>query len=710
VLKIIHILIAILFILASATSSADMDTSTELVEEEFLDEFAFLEDAGMVELAARHKQEIGMSPSAVTVLTREDIEASGATNLPDLLRLVPGMDVQVASTSFYAVTSRLYWSDENIHYLVLVDGRDAVTEVLGQVAWGVQPVSLDDVERIEIVRGPASSLYGANALTGVISITTRAVPEKTSAFARLSGGEVGMAELSALASTRIGDWGFSLSGGLDRAGSFNDPRLGAKDCWKVRALAQYRWSESERLRIDAGISEGSGLVAASAGSMDMTLGLRFLRLSYESKDLQGQIYWHQTPATWHIREALELGGIRLATFKPVTMDNHTGSGEVQWTVPEFWEPLLLIVGGGGLFSWSTSDNLLDRETYADITSSDYRQPGISHLEGRAGAFVHAEVTPIDWVTVTGSLRFDYNTVTDPFLSPRLAAVFKPAGGQFLRMGVARAFRKPSFVETHLHPMAEFPDDSPITGTGRQNFQEFMSRMIGNPDLRNETLTSFDAGYLGQFLNGQLSVALDLYVNLLRDVIELDAKIAPTAQGLPDLVQSHIYMDNKTERDLNVFGGELSVRYSPSKQISLLACWSHREIYLNRTTEFENRSPKNLFTLGGRLRTDWGLLGSLYLFTRSDFRANTPNPDGLMEPAVWLRSDNVMLVLCKLGWKWTSADGFGMEAGAKLFLPVSPFAAPHFRYHEKLGGMTADGRPYGGDLLRRMVTVYLQGSF
>jgi hypothetical protein len=82
----------------------------------------------------------------------------------------------------------------------------------------------------------------------------------------------------------------------------------------------------------------------------------------------------------------------------------------------------------------------------------------------------------------------------------------------------------------------------------------------------------------------------------------------------------------------------------------------------------------------------------------------------MEPWVSLRSDNVLLVLGKLGWKWTSADGFGMETGAKLFLPVSPFSAPHLRYHEKLGGVTTDGWSYGGELLCRMVTVYLQGSF
>ena len=117
----------------------------EYIEDEaFLDEFTFLQDAGTVETAAKHRQEIGMSPSAVTVFTREDIEASGASTITDLLRQVPGMDVIIASPAFTGVVSRLYWSAEGWHYLVLIDGREINSEILGLVPWGVQPVSMDD--------------------------------------------------------------------------------------------------------------------------------------------------------------------------------------------------------------------------------------------------------------------------------------------------------------------------------------------------------------------------------------------------------------------------------------------------------------------------------------------------------------------------------------------------------------------------------------
>jgi outer membrane cobalamin receptor len=157
------------------------------MEDELMDEFAFLEESGVVESAARHKQEIGMSPSAITVITREDIEASGANTVADLLRMVPGMDVAVASPFVTAITSRLYWTYENNHYLVLVDGREANIELFGQSAWEMQPIELEDIQRIEVIRGPGSSLYGANAFAGVVSITTRAVPEKTSGWSSHCG-------------------------------------------------------------------------------------------------------------------------------------------------------------------------------------------------------------------------------------------------------------------------------------------------------------------------------------------------------------------------------------------------------------------------------------------------------------------------------------------------------------------------------------------
>ena len=173
-----------------------------------------------------------MSASPITVITREDIEASGATSISDLLRMVPGMNVILATPFHASITARLTWDSENNKFLALIDGREVNIEFLGQPIWEVQPVSLEDIERIEIIRGPGSFLYGANALAGVVSITTRALPEKTSGWVYLGGGEVGRVKAGARASARYGKWGASLSGGVETSGRFFDHRRPGKDLWR----------------------------------------------------------------------------------------------------------------------------------------------------------------------------------------------------------------------------------------------------------------------------------------------------------------------------------------------------------------------------------------------------------------------------------------------------------------------------------------------
>jgi outer membrane receptor protein involved in Fe transport len=591
----------------------------------------------------------------------------------------------------------------------LIDGRDAVPELMGQMPWMVETASLDDVERIEILRGPASSLYGSSALAGVISITTRAMPEKASASARLDLGELGFTEVGIRGSTRIGGWGFSLSGNTGGSNSFTAPQQGEKEYWKLRSVVEYRWSKSEHFKIDFSASQGHGEMVTGGGLTEIDLGILALRLAYESDTLRGRLYWYNTPISFNLKAALDFAGVKLATFLPADVTGHTVDGEVQWTLPELHESLLLFVGGSGRVSYVGSDHLLDQETYSDLSSPDYRQPGIDHWEGRAGAFIHAEYKPGEWVTVNGSLRFDYNTVTDPFLSPRMVAVIKPKQGQYARAGISRAFLKPAFINTHLHPMVAFPGDSPITGPAQDNFQEFMSGVIGNPNLKNVELLSFEVGYLGQYLDGQLSVALDLYYNQLRDVFALAAEVVPDAQGLPDLTQSSIEMTNN--RDFNITGFELVIWYRPVESVSLLVSWASRQVLDMKEARTSGNSPKNLVTIGGRFRTRSGLLGSLYVFSRSEFwQTGVENPQGLLAPKLTQHLDNSFLFLGKLGYQWATAQGLEIEVGFKLFLPFSPFSGPLFRYYEEAGGVSPEGKPYGGALLTRLVSAYLQGSF
>ncbi len=285
------ILIAVLLLAPPVAAQESFDVETEDVEIDLIDEFTMLQEDAFVELAARHKQEIGMSPSAVWVITREDIESSGAASIADLLRMVPGMEVVITTPFFTSISSRVMWTYENNIYLVLVDGREANVELMGFAPFEIQPLSLNDIQRIEIIRGPGSSLYGANAVAGVVSITTRAITEETSAWAGFSGGQGGLMSAEARASTRIGAVGLSIGGGAETMGTFTDPRAGGRDVLKFRGAAEYRLSAKNRLLLDSGISEGSGSASSAVGAIDMHLQMYYLRAAYESPALSAQVYW-----------------------------------------------------------------------------------------------------------------------------------------------------------------------------------------------------------------------------------------------------------------------------------------------------------------------------------------------------------------------------------------------------------------------------------
>jgi len=691
----------------SLPSPAQEDPVDE--ESAFIDEFTLLAEEAMVESAARHKQEIGMSPSAITVITREDIEASGANGFADLLRLVPGMEVVITSPSFSSVSTRLDWTFENKNFLVLIDGREANIELLGYTFFELQPVSIEDIERIEVIRGPGSSLYGANAFVGVISITTLAVPEETSAWMKATGGEAGLTMMGARASTRIGPLGISLSAGGTYMGNFTDSHRLGKEQWKIRSALDYRLSDSRRLALDAGFADGKGPVATTAGTIHIHVPSLYLRAAYESDELKAQIFWNFFDLDGEIRVPLEFNRVLLAEFAPVTATGHTVDGEIQWTPPRLFDSLLIITGGGGRVSYVESENLLDGESFSDISSPDYHKPGITHWEGRVGAFAHLEFAPTDWVTVTGGLRFDYNNITGEFLSPRLAAVFRPAEGQFIRTGVARSFRKPAFYETSLHINVEFPDESPLTGNGQTEFQEFMTRVVGNRSVEPDEIVSFEIGYLGQFLDGRLTLNVDLYCNINRGrIVFMQDIVADATTGLPDLGRSSFFFNNMDSNQY-IFGGELTVRYHLSRQVSFLAWWSHRQVFQG-ATDYGRFNPKNTMAAGGRFRSDSGLVGSLYAFSRSEILDRTvENPAGILEPVLQDHMDNCVLLLSKLGWRIPVGDGFDLEAGVKLFLPIS-FGSPYFRYRERGGGTSLTGKNYGGEELARVVTTYLQGSY
>src|SRR5271169_1154315 len=138
--------------------------------------------------ASKKEQKLSRVAAAIFVITQEDIRRSGARNIPDLLRMVPGLDVAQINANSWAISSRgfnLQFADK---LLVLIDGRAVYTPLFGGVNWDTQDVPLEDIERIEVIRGPGGTVWGANAVNGVINIITKKAKDTTGSLMTGGGG------------------------------------------------------------------------------------------------------------------------------------------------------------------------------------------------------------------------------------------------------------------------------------------------------------------------------------------------------------------------------------------------------------------------------------------------------------------------------------------------------------------------------------------
>jgi iron complex outermembrane receptor protein len=138
--------------------------------------------------ASKKEQKISRVPAAIFVITQEDIRRSGAIDIPDVLRMVPGLEVAQINPSTWAISARGFNSQYSNKLLVLIDGRTVYTPLFSGVYWDAQDVALDSIERIEVIRGPGATVWGANAVNGVISIITKTARETQSGVATAEGG------------------------------------------------------------------------------------------------------------------------------------------------------------------------------------------------------------------------------------------------------------------------------------------------------------------------------------------------------------------------------------------------------------------------------------------------------------------------------------------------------------------------------------------
>src|SRR5206468_9676065 len=151
-----------------------------------------IEELGNIQITSvsRHAERLSDAPAAIFVITREDIRRSGATRLPEALRLAPNLEVARVSASPYAISARGFNNTVANKLLVLIDGRTVYTPLFSGVFWDAQDVMLEDVERIEVISGPGATLWGANAVNGVINVITRRASDTDGVFAYGRAGDL----------------------------------------------------------------------------------------------------------------------------------------------------------------------------------------------------------------------------------------------------------------------------------------------------------------------------------------------------------------------------------------------------------------------------------------------------------------------------------------------------------------------------------------
>src|SRR5580658_5725618 len=164
---------AFAFLLMAALTEA-ADTNQVVKSSDDLENFT-LEQLVNVQVTSVSKKETDLftSPAAIYVITQDDIRRMGVTSIPEALRMVPGMDVAQISGNQWAVSSRGFNGEFAQDMLVLIDGRTVYTPASSGVFWDSQDVVMEDLDRIEVIRGPGATLWGANAVNGVINIISK---------------------------------------------------------------------------------------------------------------------------------------------------------------------------------------------------------------------------------------------------------------------------------------------------------------------------------------------------------------------------------------------------------------------------------------------------------------------------------------------------------------------------------------------------------
>ena len=530
----------------------------------------------------KHAQPIASAPAAIFVLTNEDIRRSGARSLPEALRMVPGISVARINSSTWAVSARGFNGRFNNKMLVLIDGRSVYSTTFSGVYWDVQDVLLEDIERIEIIRGPGAVQWGSNAVNGVINVITRTAAQSQGAFLETGIGTEEKHFVGARFGGTLGDDGhFRVYGkSADHEGRELHPGDTVDDDWhQKRAGFRADWSVSDK---DTWTVQGD-VYRGHADSPETApiYTPPFVVMRNGDTDVDGG----NLLSRWtHVIS--EDSGFSLQAYYDVT-HRHESTGQSIDTIDLSYQHHARlgarneIVFGGGY-----------RRTASDFLSS----PTITVDSAKAtdeifSAFVqdNIAIVPEELVLSLGT-QYENNDYTGSELQPSARIVWTPDETHTVWGAVSRAVRTPSRLESEAEVTFQvFPDAG--------GFLDVV-RLFGNDDLPAEELIAYELGVRFQ-PDEAVGLDLALFYNDYDSLSTLEG-------GSPFFDGTNLIIPLTFDSKLSgvTWGGELAADWNVSSTWKLRAAYSLLMMSLHPDADSsdtgvvsaEGNDPENQFHL------------------------------------------------------------------------------------------------------------------
>jgi iron complex outermembrane receptor protein len=588
------------------------DYSTDVLRDMTLEELTNVD----ISTASRKPEKLFGTAAAVYVITRDDILRSGATSIPEALRLAPGVEVARVGSHSWAVSVRGFNGDLSNKLLVLMDGRSVYSPLYAGVFWDVQDTLLEDVDRIEVVEGPGGTLWGANAVNGVINIFTRSAHETRGALLEAGAGNEEQGFGALRYGGQIGETGDGRA--YIKAFQIDDSkRLDAGDAtdrWEMtRGGFRTDWGApdaADSLTIQGDIYDGKergvftdeftlGTVPAGVFTDDTQvrggnlLG-RWNRQLAANSDITLQLYYDATtreiPSTFNERR-------------------HTIDLDFQHRLP---------LGTNNDILWGvgfrTTSDELHNTLFATFDPDD-------RTDNTYSAFVQDTIgLGSDRILLTLGSKFEHNDYTGYEVQPNVRLSWLVDSSQTLWAAVSRAVRIPSRLDADLHLTA------PLSIPGIP-FPLYI-QVNGNDAFDSEKLLAYEAGYRIRFGD---SVSFDL-ATFYNDY----DKLQTTEPELPVLVLApplpYIALPNSLDNEMrgDTYGATLSANWNVLSNWRLHLQYSWFDMQLHITADSQNVTAEN--AAGNSPERQWAIRSfldlpdNLSLYVDARYVDDLPNQD------------------------------------------------------------------------------------